>query len=182
MSAPALHYRIAEHGKVRALAGDHAEALRHYREALRLAGLQGGTEACLRHYAWCVLESLERTDAHGAVISFCEQVEAHYVRTGSESALARVDRAAHLERHGLALVKQGHAAAARERLEAAVKHAGPGQMPVAERVLSWLRSGLHVDARRISLEQERHAYWTVRPGAVRPDIAVALPSFVATPR
>lgn len=181
MSGPALHYRVAEHGKVRALAGDHAEALRHYREALRLASLQGEAEACLRHYAWCVLESLERTDAHGAVISFCERVEAHYAQRPPEGELARKDLAAHLERHGLALAKQGRAAEARERLESAVKLAGTGHLPVAERVLSWGRAGLHVDARRISLEQDRHPYWTVRPDAVRPDIAVALPSFVTTP-
>jgi tetratricopeptide (TPR) repeat protein len=182
MSALALHFRVAEQGKVLALAGQHDEALRHYREALRLAGLQSGAdvEVRQRHYAWCVLESLERSGAHEAVISFCLRVEAHYAQRPPTSELAQRDLAAHHERHGLALAKLGRLAEARTRLESAVALAGAGRLPLAERVLGWARAGLHVDSRRISLEQDRHDYWIVRPDTVRPDVAVALPP-VASP-
>lgn len=180
MSPPALHFRVAEQGKVLALAGRHDEALRHYREALRLAALHGGSDVCQRHYAWCVLESLERSGAHEAVISFCQRVEAHYQQQPPTSDLALQDLAAHHERHGLALAKLGRLSEARTRLESAVALAGAGRLPLSERVLGWARSGLHVDARRITLEQDRHAYWVVRPDTVRPDVAVALPP-VASP-
>lgn len=179
MSSPALHARVAEQGKVLALEGEHAEALRHYREALRLATRDGAPELVLRHYAWCVLESLERSEAFEDVLAFCERVEAHYAQRTPDSELARLDLASHRERQGLALLKLERTAQARERLESAVALAGPGRLPLSERVLSWLRGGLHVDARRLVLEQERHRYWSVRPGAVDPSIALPLPPTVS---
>src|SRR6185436_7855303 len=105
LSQPGLHYRVAEQGKVHALKGEHGEALRHYREALRLAANHGEPEVCLRHYAWCVLESLERSGAFEEVVALCQRVEAHYAQHPGTTALARLDRAAHLERQGLALLK-----------------------------------------------------------------------------
>jgi tetratricopeptide (TPR) repeat protein len=181
MSQPGLHYHVAEQGKLHALKGEHAEALRHYREALRLAAQHGEPEVCMRHYAWCVLESLERSGALEDVLALCQRVEAHYAQHPPTTELARLDRAAHQERQGLALAKRGRTAMAREQLEAAVGLAGAGRLPLAERVLGWLRGGLHVDARRLALEQEQHRYWTVRPEAVNPSIAVPLPS-LAGPR
>ncbi|MFE8597723.1 hypothetical protein [Archangium violaceum] len=179
MNAPALHSRLAEQGKLLALQGGHAEALRHYREALRLASQSGAPEVVLRHYAWCVLESLERSGAFEEVLSFCQRVEAHYSRQPPSTELARLDLASHREHQGMALLGLQRATEARERLEAAVTLAGPGRLPLSERVLSWLRGGLHVDARRLALEQERHRYWSVRPEAVNPSIALPLPPPVA---
>lgn len=181
MSQAGLHYRVAEQGKLHALEGQHMEALRHYREALRLAAQHGEPEVCMRHYAWCVLESLERSGAFEEMLALCQRVEAHYAQQPSSSALARLDRAAHQERQGLALLKLGRTAQAREQLESAVALAGPGRLPLAERVLGWVRGGLHVDARRLAQEQQQHRYWTVRPEAVNPSIAVSLPP-LADPR
>lgn len=175
MSRAGLHYQVAEQGKLHALKGEHGEALRHYREALRLAAQHGEPEVCLRHYAWCVLESLERSGAFEEVLSLCQRVEAHYAQHPATTALTRLDRAAHLERQGMALLKLERAAQAREQLEAAVALAGAGRLPLAERVLGWVRGGLHVDARRLAAEQDQHRYWTVRPEAVNPSIAVPLP-------
>ena len=53
-----MHLGIAEAGKVHALAGRHPEALRHYREAIRLAVSSKAPEIFFRHYSQCVLESL----------------------------------------------------------------------------------------------------------------------------
>lgn len=175
INQPALHYRVAEQGKVYALGGEHAEALRHYREALRLASTGGEPEVCLRHYAWCVLESLERSGSYEEVIAFCERVEAHYAQQPPATELARLDLATHHERHGVALLKLGRTAEARAWLERAVGLAGADKLPLASRVLSWVRSGLHVDPRRLAQEQERHRYWVVRPEAVNPSIALTLP-------
>ncbi|MFY0572635.1 hypothetical protein ACN28E_53635 [Archangium lansingense] len=179
MSTLALHSRVAEQGKLLALQGEHPEALRHYREALRLASQVGAPEMVLRHYAWCVLESLERSGAFEDVISFCQRVEAHYAQQPPSTELARLDLASHRERQGLALLKLQRTTEARERLESAVALAGPGRLPLSERVLSWLRGGLHVDVRRLALEQERHRYWSVRPEAVNPSIALPIPPTVA---
>ena len=67
-----LHYRIAEKGKMHALDKNHKEALRHYREAMRLTQKQADSEVFFQHYGQCVMESLELSGAYDEVISFCE--------------------------------------------------------------------------------------------------------------
>ena len=46
---PNLHLQIAENGKVLALRGDHKEALRHYKEAMRMCQTAENSEVLLQH-------------------------------------------------------------------------------------------------------------------------------------
>ena len=174
-SGAELHPGIAERGKLHALDGDHGEALRHYREAIRLAVGSGSPEVFFRHYTQCVLESLEHMEAWAEVLDFCERAEEHYRRTPPPNELARLDRASLAERRGVVLLKAGRPAEARVALEHAVAGAGPGKLPLSETVLGWLSLGWHVESRRLLEEQRRHHYFAVRRDAVRPDLAVALP-------
>lgn len=177
----AMHIGIAETGKIRAVAGDHTEALRHYREALRLAQGAGAPEVFFRHYTQCVLESLEQTGAHAEVIDFCENALSHFDQIEKPLDLHRRDHAAMAERYALNLIKAGRADDARAPLVQAVELARPRDLPVARAVLDWVRRGMTPDARRIGDLQRKHAYWTVREESLDPDRAVPLPDGAAAP-
>jgi tetratricopeptide (TPR) repeat protein len=177
----ALHVGIAEAGKLRAVAGDHTEALRHYREALRLAQAARAPEVFFRHYTQCVLESLERTGAHDEVIAFCEQALAHYDAQGATLAVHRRDRATLLERLALNRIKAGQGDGARAPLDAAVELAAADDLPVARAVRDWLRRGMRPDPRRIAELQAKHGYFGVTADRVEPDRAIPLPAGMKGP-
>ncbi|WP_203567270.1 hypothetical protein [Aestuariimicrobium ganziense] len=172
------HLGIAEAGKVEALAGHHDEALRHYREALRLAVSQAAPEVFFRHYTQCVLESLERSGSYPEVIEYCQRADSHYAELensrGFLTRLQRRDHGATLERLGVCQLKAGSTTDARASLERAVAVAG-SPLPVAEALLGWLRRALRVDTRRIVALQDRHHYFSVRPDQVDPARATTLP-------
>ncbi|MGS4946487.1 hypothetical protein ACVDG3_13470 [Meridianimarinicoccus sp. RP-17] len=170
-----LHVGIAEAGKLRALAGDHADALRHYREALRLAQAARAPEVFFRHYTQCVLESLEQTGAHDEVIAFCEQALDHYAAQGATLTVHRRDRAALLERLALNRIKAGRDEDALAPLDAAVDLVAAGDLPVARTVRDWLRRGMRPDPRRITELQAKHGYYAVTADRVEPNRAIALP-------
>lgn len=163
VSAHEIHIGIAEAGKASAIAGDHIEALRHYREALRLAVSSKAPEVFFRHYTQCVLESLELTGAFVEVIEFCRNADAHYQSTGTPSALHARDHGAILERLGIISLKAGDRDAASESLGRAVEIAGKGHLPLAETIFAWIRRGMTPDARRIGEAQKKFNYFTVRP-------------------
>lgn len=175
------HVGIAEAGKVFALAGRHDEALRHYREALRMAASHRAPEVFFRHYTQCVLESLERSGSLAEVIDYCTRADAHYAAVGTTTELHRRDRGAIVERLGVAQLKSGLVEDAERSLERAVTTAGAGRLPLAENLLTWLRRHLKVDVRRIAQLQDRHHYFTVRPDQVDPDRVTALPDTPGSP-
>lgn len=171
-----LHLGLAENGKLHALKGEHHEALRHYREAMRLAVERGAPEVFFRHYTQCVLESLEHLGNLDEVLAFCERAEAHYRDNPPPHELARLDRASHHERRGVALLKRGRTLEARAAFEAATAEVGGGRPALAHTLLGWLRRGLQVDARRLRAEQDRHRYFSVRKDAVDASLAIPLPA------
>ena len=182
VSGPARHLGIAEHGKVCALKGDHAEALRHYREALRMSVQGGDSEVFHRHYSECALEALERLGHHAEVLEFCTRAEAHYTANPPTHPIAALDRATLRQRAGVNLLKAGKLDAAREALTAAVASApASSRLPLAESLLRWLRSGMSVPTRRVVEEQERHGYFVVRPDMVDAARATPLPAGIGLP-
>ena len=159
-----VHLGIAENGKRYALGGDHRTALRHYREALRLAGQRRAPEVFLRHYTQCILESLELSGAYGGVIAVCERADAQYEACGTSSTLLARDHAAFLERLGINRLKAGDREGAREALAAALETTEARHVPVAEALLGMLMRGMTLDARRVTELQRRHDYFVVREG------------------
>jgi tetratricopeptide (TPR) repeat protein len=171
-----LHLRIAEAGKVAALAGNHAEALRHYREAIRLSVSTGAPDVFFRHYTQCVLESLERTGSYADVIEYCTRADEHYLSFDHLNPLQRRDHGATLERLGAVLLKAGRPDDALTVLQRAVQIAGSGALPLSEELVGWLRRGLRPDASRITQLQDLHRYFTVRPELVDASLATKLPA------
>ena len=177
MSAP--HAGIAERGRQLALAGQHVEALRHYREAMRYALAAGAPELCLRHYTQCALESLERLGAWEEVMATCARAREHYAEHPPASDLTRKDLGSFLEREGVVMLRMGRPDQAAERFARAVEAARPARMPLAETLAGWLRAGLQVTPDRLARELDRQLYWSVRAGTLRPALAVALPPIPA---
>jgi tetratricopeptide (TPR) repeat protein len=171
-----LHIGIAEAGKLAALKGNHTEALRHYREALKLAQSANAPEIFFRHYTQCTLESLERTGSYAEVIAFCEGADAHYAALGTPLAVQARDHASILERLGINRLLSGDIDAAKAALTAA-RDTSNGTLPISATLLGWLIRGMRPDARRIGDLQRKHDYFTVRPDQVDPGRARPLPDF-----
>jgi hypothetical protein len=176
----ALHLGFAERGKLHALAGDHREALVHYRAAIRMAVERGAPEVFFRHYMECSLESLELTGAYLEVLEYCDRALAHYAAQPPTHELARRDLAHVHLRRGVCLFKLGERERAGEALSAALASGG-GPLPLATALSSWLHRGWHCDVARILAEQRRHAYFTVRADQVDPTRALELPAALRPP-
>lgn len=172
-----LHHGIAEQGKLYSLEGDHLKALAYYREAMRLAVANRAPEVFFRHYLECSLESLELLGHLDDVLAYCQRAIDHYNENPPKNALARRDLASIHLRHGLVLLKAGDKEESRRSLERARQLSGdkPGTLPLGNAVLGWLRVGLHITPDRITAEQHRQGYFSVRRETVRPDKAIRLP-------
>lgn len=173
---PTLHLGLAEHGKLLALRGQHAEAMRHYREAIRLAASQSADDGYVRTYTLYMLDSLEHSGALAEVITLCERAEAHYANHPPVDGWARMDRANHLLRKGVVLFKLGRLDEAAVSLERAIAEARPNALPMAATALRWVQNGAYVDPGRIRAEQDRHHYFAVRRDTVNKAVAIALPT------
>ncbi len=157
-----IHLDIAENGKIQALKRKHTEALKLYREAIRLAVSSKAPEVFFRHYTQCVLESLEMTGAYDEIIRFCTDADTHYVSLKLSSSLHKRDHGSILERLGLVRLKSGDVEGGKKALNEAKEIAGQGILPITEEVLSWLNRGLTADVTRILESQRKHKYFVVR--------------------
>ena len=180
-SREALCLGIAEQGKLHALAGRHVEALRHYREALRLAVSCEAGELFFHHCTQCIMESLELSGGHESVADYCIRAEDHFAHVDIDDPLVNRQRGANLERLAVARLQIGDAEEARELLAIAIDTAGKGALPLAEALLGWLRRGLSVGEARLRSAQHQHRYFVVRKDLVDPRIAIPLPDGVGAP-
>lgn len=170
-----LYIGLGEQGKAHAVAGRHREALRHYREAMRLAQADSAPEVFMRHYTQCALESLERMGAYTEVLAACDNAAEHYRQHPPADEVARKDQASFLERAAVVLLRAQRPDEARQYLNKALQAAGSVPMPLARTLLGWLRGQLHLSVPRLEAELTRQQYWSVRSDTVRTDWAVALP-------
>jgi tetratricopeptide (TPR) repeat protein len=161
---PRSHPQLAERGKRLALQGRHREALEHYRQAMHQAGAVGAPPILMRHYLECALESMELAGLHDAVLSYCEEAIEHYRGTPPASDLTRADLAQVYQRRAVNLAKAGDNEAAREACAVALRLAAEIdlRLPLAERLAAWLRGGVHIPSDRLTREQRRHHYFSVR--------------------
>jgi tetratricopeptide (TPR) repeat protein len=171
-----MHLSIAEHGKVMALKNRHDEALRHYREAIRMAVSCKAPEVFFRHYTQCVLESLELTGSYQEVMEFCQNADLHFEKLNSELQVHKKDHGSVLERWGINALKAGDKALALQQLHAAIERAGKGVLPLTEELMQWLQRGLTVDTSRLLGLQKKHKYFVVRPDQVDQSQARSLDS------
>lgn len=178
--AHAYHLGVAEAGKCCALKGNHDEALRHYREAIKLAVSARAPEVFFRHYSQCVLESLELTGSYQDVLDYCEKADAFYQtlrqEPGNQRQVHARDHGSILERQGLIYAKLGDRKAAFASLEKARQIAGQHTLGLTEQVIGWLQRGLHPDPARLTDAQRKHHYFSVRADQVDARRARPLPA------
>lgn len=170
-----LHVGLAERGKQLALRNNHVEALRYYREAMRHATSQGAPEVFLRYYTQCALESLDHLGAWDEILATCERAKTHYRAHPPSDDIARKDHGSFLERAGVVLLKLDRRIEAAQSFSEAIEASKPCRVPLAETLLRWIRSNLHVTADRLNRELSRQRFWSVRADNLRPDLAIDLP-------
>lgn len=176
-----LHVGWAEQGKLHALRGEHGAALAHYREAMAGALRAGAPEVFFRHYLECSLESLELMGALDEVLAYCDRAVAHYAANAPPHELAVRDLAHVHQRRGAVLLKQGRRPEAAAALAEACR-LQPGAMPLAAALKRWLDGNWHCDAARVTAEQRRHGFFSVRPDTVDARRALPLPARPDQPR
>lgn len=176
-TGPMLHMGIAEQGKIHAVEGDHATALLYYRRAMHMTVEAKDEEWFFRHYLECSIESLELTESYDEVLAYCDKAIELYEGHPPEDPISIRDLAHIHQRKGIVLVKKGDREAAKEPLREAVRlaHDADQTIPLAERVLRWVESGLGIDNRRLLAEQKREKYFTVRSDNIDRERAVKLP-------
>jgi tetratricopeptide (TPR) repeat protein len=170
---------LTEQGKIHAVANNHDEALRYYREALRLAKDCKNADVFFHHTTQCIMESLEHTGAYDLVKEYCERSEDHYESLDISDPVLKKHRAANLERLAVAHLQLEEPEEARNALDLAVALAGKKILPVAEAVLRWLQRGLSVAPAQLKSLQKRHDYFIVNKADIRRDLAIELPPGVA---
>lgn len=169
-----LHIGLAEQGKLYALGGDHKRALLYYRRAIRMSVQRGDPEIFFRHYLECVMESLERMAQYDDVVAYCDKGIEFYAQHPPPHELAVRDLASIHQRRGMVLLKQGKRSEAHESLRQAkvVVTKCNQRLPLCETLLRWLDASLQLDAQRITAEQERGQYFSVRRDTVIPHRAI----------
>ena len=170
-----LHLGVAEAGKLLAMKGRHKEALNRYREALRLAHSARAPQLFGRHYLQCVLESLEHLADHEGVRELAGRAAAA-AETAGDTPFHRRDRAALLERVGVAQLKAGEKDAAEATFGEVIVLVGAKAQPLSALLLDWMKRGFEISPGRLAEAQRSHAYWTVRPDTVDPARAIDMPA------
>ncbi|MCP4665299.1 MAG: hypothetical protein GY849_02945 [Deltaproteobacteria bacterium] len=173
-----LHMGVAEQGKLYALDGDHRLALAYYREAMKMSVVAKDPEVFFRHYLDCVMESLEHMESYEEVLEYCDKAIRFYEEKPPPNPMAQLDLANIHQRKGVIQQKMEDREGAGESFREAIKQAGEvsQEMPLAQNLLRWIESHMHVDIPRIKAEQERTKYFIVRKDAVDSKKAVKLPN------
>jgi tetratricopeptide (TPR) repeat protein len=177
---PNLHLQIAENGKILALKGEHKEALRHYKEAIRMCQTAENSEVFLQHYSLCAMESLELMEAHEEIITFCEKSIDFLTPKKAERTddWFRKNLASLWERKGIQCIYLDEKSEAIEAFSTAIKEAANLPLPLSKDLLNWLQRGYTVTHKQVRDLQKRHHYFTVRKENVNEKIAVQLPEMI----
>ena len=178
-SNEALHLGIAEQGKILALDGNHKEALRHYREAIRLTVQHKSPDVFFQHYTQCVMESLELSGAHGEVIDYCKKMQDFLAKQDATNPMVNQGIASALEKEAIQHLLRQEPTEALPLLQQAQKRGGRGKLPLADQLLNWVQRGYTVDPRQVKDAQKRHQYFIVRRDKVDPARAITLPKAVS---
>jgi tetratricopeptide (TPR) repeat protein len=172
-----LHYGVAEKGKVFALQGNHKEALRHYKEALRMCQSLPTADVFFQHYSMCAMESLELMESYDEVIAFCDKC-LDFLESKDDlkdNPIFEKYVASILERKGIQYLFLNEKAEAVEAFKAVQNRIGKTQMPLTNELLNWASRGYTITTKQIRDLQKKHKYFTVRKEIVNEKIAIELP-------
>lgn len=175
----AMHYGIAERGKMYCLEGNYKEALRHYREAIQMTVREGSPDVFFQHYTQCVMESLELSGAHDEVINYCDKALGFLENKEDSAGIVNKTRAVTMEKKAVQHLLKGEREEATPLLKQAQELVGRRTQPLTDDLLNWTQRGYSITPQQIRQAQKRHNYFVVRKETVNPSIAVDLPKAVS---
>ena len=170
-----LHYNIAEQGKVYTIEGDFNEALRHYREAIRMAQTQEDSEVFFQHYSQCVMETLEISGAYNQVVSYCERYLEFLKTKSNDDFLVKKHQAVILEKKGIQHIYLGENDLAKSCLEEAQQIVGRGKQKLTDELLGWLQRGYSIGIDKLKQSLHVHKYFVIRKEDLQYDKCFKLP-------
>ncbi len=170
-----MHFRIVEQGKIHALEGNHSEALRHYREGIRMCETEIGADFFFQHYGQCAMESLELMGAHQEVISFCEKTLAFLDDKKEQSDYLKKYYANIAERAAIQFLFLEDKAEAIHHFNEVKQLIGLKKQPLTAQLLTWAQRGYTITKKQLTDTQKRFGYFIVRKENIKPEIAVQLP-------
>ena len=167
---------LTEQGKLYAIENNVEEALRHYREALRLAKDCKNADVFFHHTTQCIMELLEVAGNYDLVIEYCTRSEAHYadIETDFKNTLLSKQRAANVERLGIAQLLSGDTVAAKQSFAHAID-ISPDKRPISATVSDWLARGYTIAPKQVKSLQSKHEYFIVKKSEVNMKWAIVLP-------
>jgi tetratricopeptide (TPR) repeat protein len=173
----ALHLGIAEKGKIYAVQGDHKEALRHYKEAIKMTQGQEMGEMFFQHYMQCTLESLELMGAHAEVLNYCEKL-LELLNTKEDSEFIAKYKTETWQRMAIQYLHKDDPETAREYLMKITKEAGSGKQKIADILLNWINRRYKITKKQIFDLQKENRYYIVDKNNLKPEIAIELPQAI----
>lgn len=172
-----LHLGIAEKGKMYAVAANYKEALRHYKEAIKMTQNQANGELFFQHYMQCTMEALELMKAYDDVINYCEKfLDLLAAQTQNEliaKYIAEVE-----QRMAIQYLLKGDKDEAKPILQKAQKAIGVGKLKMVDELLNWIIRGYAIAPKQIAELQKKHKYFIVSKENLKPEIAIELPELI----
>lgn len=172
-----LHNGVAEKGKLFAIQGNHKEAIRYYKEAIRMCRTLPNAEEFIHHYNICIMESLELMESYNEVIEFCDKcLDFLKIKDSLKNNLFVKNYAASvLERKGIQFLLLNEKEKAIDSFKSVQHHIDIKLMPLTNELLNWALRGLTITHKQILELQKKYLYFIVRKDAVNVKIAVELP-------
>jgi len=172
-----LHLGIAEKGKIFAVQGNHKEALRHYKEAIKMTQGQKMGETFFQHYMQCTLESLELMGGYDEVLGYCEKL-LDLLNTKEESEFIAKYKIETRLRMAIQYIHKDDTETAIEYLTEITKEAGRGKYKMADTLLNWLSRRYKITKKQIIDLQNDNNYYIVNKNNLKPEIAIELPQAI----
>jgi tetratricopeptide (TPR) repeat protein len=172
-----LHLGIAEKGKLYSLEGNYKEALRHYREAIRLVQNGKDNDLFFQHYSQCVMEALELSGAYDEVINYCEKFLSFLDEKESSEFVTR-HKAHILEKLAVQHLLKGEKEEALECLREAQSLVKKGVQPLTDDLLNWTQRNYQITKKQIQDAQKKYNYFIVRKDKVNPEYAIEIPEMM----
>ena len=177
-----LHLGIAEKGKMFALQGNHKEALRHYKEAIKMTQGQEKGDIFFQLYMQYTLESLELMGAYDEVLSYCETLLSFLEGKDNNEIIIKY-KAETWQRMAIQYIYKEDHESAKEYLMFVKKETGGPKLPIAERVLDWINRRYNITKKQLTDLQKEHKYFIVTKENINEELAIELPQAIgATPR
>jgi tetratricopeptide (TPR) repeat protein len=172
-----LHLGIAEKGKMYAVQGNHKEALRHYKEAIKMTQGKEMGEMFFQHYMQCALESFELMEAYDEVLNYCEKF-LELLDSKEESDFISKYKAETWQRMAIQYLHKDDPETAHEYFMKIAKEAGKYKLKISETLLNWLNRKYKITKKQIFDLQNENQYFIVNKNNLKPDIAIELPAAI----